>query len=188
MAVPRVRALLERRRSARPAVTLALAIIGTLIALGGLRFTYLERRDRKHAVTAEREDRDEQVGLLRRQVEAVERQAQLDEAAHDAANAADVVVRNGGRDGLGWSFTLVNGGRATAYDVKAWLVDAETGDGVSVTVELGGPLLPGDATQHRFLKIPLMEDFIREHPPLALSVSWRDTRQRERRDPYHVDL
>jgi type II secretory pathway pseudopilin PulG len=169
-------------------VTLALAIIGTLIALVGISFTYLERRDRKRAVTAEREDRDEQVGLLQRQVEAVERQAQLDEAAHDAANAADVVVRNGSRSGLGWSFTLVNAGRATAYDVKAWLVNAETGDETSVTLELGGPLLPGELTRHRHLNIPLPADFITQHPPLALTVSWRDTQQRERRDPYHVDL
>ena len=53
-------------------MTLGIAVIGTLIALGGLFFTLLERRDRKRAVTSERKDRDEQVGLLRRQVEAVE--------------------------------------------------------------------------------------------------------------------
>ena len=59
-------------------LTLALGIIGTLIALGGLLFTWREREDRRHADEQERRDRIEDVELMRRQVASSERQVQLE--------------------------------------------------------------------------------------------------------------
>jgi hypothetical protein len=167
--------------------SLVLGIVGTLIALGGLFYTWRERRDRQDAVEQERSDRLEDVELVRRQVEAIERQTELVEAASDAAQAADVRVKNGGRDGLGWSFNLVNVGRGAATSVKAWMVDAATGNDVSVSADLPGPLLPNAETERR-LKIPLTEEFIKKPPPLAVMLSWTDTRGRERRDEHPIDL
>lgn len=168
--------------------TLVLSLAGTLIALGGFVFTLLERRDRRLADEAERRDRIAQFELVRRQVEAVERQTQLEESSHEAARAADVRVKRGGRDGLGWSFDLVNAGPGTATGVKAWIVRRDTDHPVSSTLSLGGPLLAGERTTDRQLLIPLAEALFAERPPLALMLSWTDTRERERRDDHPIDL
>ena len=171
-------------------MSLALGIIGTVVALGGLGFTWLERRDRQRGDEAERRERVEQINLLRRQVQASETTARLEEAAHEASLAAEVRVKRGGRDGLGWSFDLVNTGRGAASAVRAWMVNAETGSSVGVTLELPGPMLPGESTSDRRLKIPLAEDYFSggPRPPLALMIAWKDTRERERRDDHPIDL
>lgn len=166
----------------------ALGLAGTIIGIGGLALTLLERRDRRNAVADERRERLEQAELLRRQVAASERQTQLEEAAHEAARAADVRVKRGGREGLGWSFDLVNTGPGAATRVKAWMVDAETGDPVSAGLELAGPLLPGEATKDRRLLIPLPTEMFVARASLALVLSWTDTRARERRDDHPIDL
>jgi hypothetical protein len=72
--------------------------------------------------------------------------------------------------------------------VKAWIVRAENGSPVSSTLELAAPLLPGESTTDRRLRIPLAEELIMERPPLALMLSWIDTRERQRRDEHPVDL
>jgi len=172
-------------------MTLALGVFGTLIALAGVVFTALERRDRRSADKSERDERIEQFELLRRQVEATERQAELEAAAHDAARAADVRIRRGGRDGLGWRFELVNAGPSAAVNVRVWLVRADQDDDnavASTTVELAGPLLSGDTTGYPNLFMPIAEETIRARPPLAAVVAWRDTADRVLRDPYRVDL
>jgi hypothetical protein len=169
-------------------LSLALGVVGTIVAVGGLMFTWLERRDRLDADEQERRDRVDEIELVRRQVAAIERQTELEEAASEAARAADLHVRHGGRDGLGWSFDLVNAGSGTATSVKAWLINAETGEPISLTkLELAGPLLPGATTERR-LTIPVAEAVILEPPPLALMLSWTDTRPRERRDEHPIDL
>jgi hypothetical protein len=170
-------------------VALALGIAGTAIAFGALILTGLEWRGRRNADAAERRDRNEQIELVRRQVEASERQAALDEAASEAARSADVRIRGGGRDGLGWSFNVVNIGAAPATSVKAWLVRSDTGQPLSgVTVELPAPLLPGEESRGRGLLLPISEEVVKQPPPLAVMISWVDTRARERRDEYPIDL
>jgi Flp pilus assembly protein TadB len=170
-------------------MTLALAIAGTLIALGGLAFTALEWRARRRAVDAERQDRVEEIELVRRQVEASERQAELGEDAHEAARRADVRIRGGGRGGLGWSFNVVNIGPAPATAIKAWLIRTDAGQPLnSATVGIPAPSLPGEESRGRGLVLPISEEVIRNPPPLAVMISWVDTRQRERRDDYPVDL
>jgi alpha-beta hydrolase superfamily lysophospholipase len=91
----------------RVSASLALGIAGTIIAVLGLIFTALERRDRRRADADERRDRIEQNELVRRQVATSERQTELEESAHEAARAADVHVKRGGRDSLGSGFDLV---------------------------------------------------------------------------------
>jgi hypothetical protein len=161
--------------------SLVLAIVGTVVAVIGLRLTGLEYRARRNADAGERENRTKEINLVRRQVAAIERQAELEESA-------DIRVKRGGRDGLGWSFVLVNSGRATATSVKAWLVEVETGRPGTVTVELAGPLLPLESTEDRRLFVPIASELIERRTPLALMLSWVDSRERERRDAHPIDL
>jgi hypothetical protein len=172
-------------------VTLALGIVGTLVALAGLVFTALERRDRRREDASERAERIEQFDLLRRQVEASERQAELDAVAHKAVRSAEVRIRRGGRDGLGWRFDRVNAVAGSATNVRVWLVRADQSDdhaAAGVTVDLSGPLLPGENTGDRNLYMPIAEETIRARTPLAAVVAWTDTAPRLRRDTYPVNL
>jgi hypothetical protein len=156
--------------------SLAVAIAGLAIALGGLIFTWRERENRKR-----------EIDLLRRQVEATERRTELEEETHEASRSANVYVKRGGRDGLGWTFDLENGGLASARNVRAWMIRAETGEQVGSAVELG-PLAAGERTSERQLHITLPEDTFSKREPLALMIAWTDARQRERRDDYRIDL
>lgn len=157
--------------------SLALAIVGTLIALAGLLYTRRERRDRI-----------EQVALLRRQVEASERQADLEAAAHDTAQRADIRVKWGGRSTQSWRGDLVNGGAVIATSIQAWIIDARTGETLTGKIDLRKPLLPGEFTEGGWLTIPVGEELLSERRELALMLSWIDSQARERRDEYPVEL
>jgi hypothetical protein len=147
------------------------------IALGALGVSILvafrgEMNLRGERRTRAREDerRDEEIRLLRAQVE-----GQAEDRVSE--RRAELVVRQGDRGGESggadyYSIIIVNGGRATAHDVRAWIA-GEQGQQLSDDVQRPGSILPNDTSPT--FKLRLNHQYSRDRSiRLFLRAAWAD--------------
>jgi hypothetical protein len=146
-------------------IALAALIVAILVAIRGERSLRVERKDRKK----EDSRRDEELDLLRSQV--------VGEAAHRLSERqADLICRQGGRSSVGegvdaYDVLIVNGGRATAHDLQAWIA-TENGQPITGRQHLGG-LLPDTESPWFQLKIS-QQNGHDPAEPLFIRASWTD--------------
>lgn len=129
-----------------PRMTLALSIISILIALGSLAWAIHQGRTSGARLDREEDRREEEIALLRRQVDHVTKEPREERVAVLVAKAKGY---SGSSSGVVFPMTLRNVGSDVAYDVAAWLVlgdgaaDPSNAPAVSNREELG-PVVPTD--------------------------------------------
>ena len=127
-------------------MTLALSIISTFIALGSLAWAIHQGRTSRERLDREEDRREEEIALLRRQVDHVTKQPREEKVAVLVARAKGY---SGNSGGVVFPITLRNVGSDVAYDVAAWLAlddgaaDPSNSPAVSNREELG-PVVPTD--------------------------------------------
>jgi hypothetical protein len=131
--------------------------------------TLAERSARRRDVEQERKDRQQGLELLQRQVEG--------EAEHRMSESrAALVCRQGSRGGVTpeldeYNIELLNGGKAMAHDVRAWIATQE-GKALSDPQKLGA-IPPGGKSPE--FKLMLAHDHSRDQSlPMFLRAAWAD--------------
>ena len=152
-------------------IALCALLVSIATAILGFAAYRHERGDRKReADDRRREDkrRDKELALLQQQVEG-------EAEARDAEKRAELLCQQGPRGGVSpgvdeYTVRLHNVGRATAYDVKAWIA---TETGPRSNPQALGSL--GRDQQSPEFKLQISSEDSRNRPrPLFIRASWSD--------------
>jgi hypothetical protein len=126
-----------------------IALGALAVAAGSFYNSWRERADRRKSIAEERDHRQEELRLLREQVEA-------EQHVRDLGRRAKLIARrgpiNGGSQFDRYTFWLTNGGRATARDIRLVALTEATRHEVSREAQL--EVLVVDETTSVELEVP----------------------------------